>query len=56
MLLQFIGLILAVVILREIRAREAIATIPDVGQIIKDLDGLHIDGEMFHQGMWSPKS
>ncbi|XP_033161004.1 uncharacterized protein LOC117141599 [Drosophila mauritiana] len=50
MMLQFIGLILAVLILRESLAREAIAPIPDVGQIIKDLDGLHIDGEIFYQG------
>ncbi|XP_039486358.1 uncharacterized protein LOC120448424 [Drosophila santomea] len=50
MKLQFIGLILAIVILREIRAREAVAPIPDVGQVIKDLDGLHIDGTTFEQG------
>ncbi|XP_022214580.2 uncharacterized protein LOC111069010 [Drosophila obscura] len=42
--LLFISVIAAIVILREIRAREAITASPDVGQIIKDLDGLHIDG------------
>ncbi|EDV51620.1 uncharacterized protein LOC6545359 [Drosophila erecta] len=50
MKLQFIGLILTIVILRESRAREAVVPIPDVGQIIKDLDGLHIDGATFKQG------
>ncbi|XP_017043009.1 uncharacterized protein LOC108089339 [Drosophila ficusphila] len=47
--LQFVGLVLAIVILREIRAREPI-TIPDVGQIIKDLDGLQIDGTAIERG------
>ncbi|XP_017080163.1 uncharacterized protein LOC108113960 [Drosophila eugracilis] len=47
---QFFGLILVIVILREIRAREAISLIPDVGQIIKDLDGLHIDGATYERG------
>ncbi|XP_017157119.1 uncharacterized protein LOC108165557 [Drosophila miranda] len=42
--LLFIAVIAASVILREIRAREAITPSPEVGQIIKDLDGLHIDG------------
>ncbi|XP_016976064.2 uncharacterized protein LOC108042348 [Drosophila rhopaloa] len=49
-MIKFIGLVLAIVILREIRAREAIASIPDVGQIIKDLDGLQIDGATFQRG------
>ncbi|XP_017128740.1 uncharacterized protein LOC108146987 [Drosophila elegans] len=48
--LQFIGLLLAIVILREIGAREAITSVPDVGQIIKDLDGLHIDGATIERG------
>ncbi|SPP88835.1 uncharacterized protein LOC117590477 isoform X2 [Drosophila guanche] len=40
----FISLIASIVILREIRAREAITPGPDVGQIIQEFDGLHIDG------------
>nr|XP_016997001.2 uncharacterized protein LOC108057311 [Drosophila takahashii] len=50
MKLLLIGLILGIVILREIRAREAITSAPDVGQIIKDLDGLQIDGATFERG------
>ncbi|XP_037719815.1 uncharacterized protein LOC119553477 [Drosophila subpulchrella] len=50
MKLLLFGLILGIVILREIRAREAITSIPDVGQIIKDLDGLQIDGATFERG------
>jgi len=55
MKLLLFGLILRIVILREIRAREAIASIPDVGQIIKDLDGLQIDGATFERGKWTDK-
>ncbi|KAH8368577.1 hypothetical protein KR200_001883 [Drosophila serrata] len=47
---HLIALLLAIVIPRENRAREAITPSPDVGHIIKDLDGLHIDGTRFDPG------
>lgn len=49
---QFVALLLVIVIPREILAREAVTPGPDVGQIIRDLDGLHVDGTVFERGEW----
>ncbi|KAH8380642.1 hypothetical protein KR009_011939 [Drosophila setifemur] len=43
-------LLLGIALFGEIRAREAVTQGPDVGQIIKDIDGLQIDGETIERG------
>ncbi|KAH8313046.1 hypothetical protein KR067_011936 [Drosophila pandora] len=47
---RVVALLVAITLLGEIRAREAISSTPDVGQIIKDLHGLQFDGETIRTG------
>ncbi|KAH8329674.1 hypothetical protein KR074_011552 [Drosophila pseudoananassae] len=48
--LRVVALLVAITLLGEIRAREAISSPPDVGQIIKDLDGLQFDAPTIRTG------
>lgn len=47
---RVVALLVAITLLGEIRAREAISSPPDVGQLIKDLDGLQVDGATIRTG------